>query len=116
INTLSISGDLFPFSPYTINDPKKMDDQTIVQMIRIGRNDVALNSLYRNFPMIRRIIRSRGGNIKDAEDIFQEALLILLKKVAQPEFHLTAKLSPYLYSVCNYLWNDHLKRKKPEIS
>lgn len=93
-----------------------MDDQTIVQMIRTRRNDMALNALYRNFPMIRRLIRSRGGNLKDAEDIFQEALLIFLKKAAQPEFQLTAKLSSYLYSVCGYLWNDHLKRQKPEIS
>jgi RNA polymerase sigma factor (sigma-70 family) len=92
-----------------------MDDKTIVQMIRTGRNDIALNALYRDFPVIRRLIRSRGGNIKDAEDIFQEALLILLKKAAQPEFELTAKLSTCLYSVCCFLWNDHLKRQKRQV-
>ncbi len=92
-----------------------MDDQTIVQMIRTGRNDIALNALYRNFPVIRRLIRSRGGNTKDAEDIFQETLLILIKKAAQPEFQLTAKLSTYLYSVCGYLWNDHLRRQKRQV-
>ncbi len=72
-----------------------MDDQPILDLIRTGRNDLALNALYRNFPAIRRLVRSRGGNTKDAEDIFQEALLILLKKIAQPEFQLTAKLSTY---------------------
>jgi RNA polymerase sigma factor (sigma-70 family) len=93
-----------------------MDDQPILELIRTGRNDLALNALYRNFPAIRRMIRARGGTYSDTEDIFQEALLILLKRAAQPEFQLTAKLSTYLYSVCTYLWNDHLKHQRPQVA
>jgi hypothetical protein len=49
-----------------------MDDQTILELIRTGKNDLALNALYRNFPAIRKLVRSCGGSTRDAEDIFQE--------------------------------------------
>lgn len=92
-----------------------MDDQSILQLIRTGKNDLALNALYRSFPAIRNLIRSKGGHRSDAEDIFQEALLILLRKAAQPDFQLTAKLSTYLYSVCRHLWNDTQRRRQPTV-
>ncbi|HEV3414175.1 MAG TPA: sigma-70 family RNA polymerase sigma factor [Puia sp.] len=92
-----------------------MDDQPILELIRTGKNDLALSVLYRNFPAIRKLVQTRGGSTRDAEDIFQEALLILLRKAADPRFQLTAKLSTYLYSVCRFLWNDQLRKRRPHI-
>ena len=105
-----------------------MDDQKIITLIRTGKNDQALNALYRHYPLMRKMIRSRGGTSNDAEDIFQEALIILVRKVkaagqttgsdqAKPaEFTLTAQLSTYLFSVCRYLWKDELKKRRHEVS
>jgi DNA-directed RNA polymerase specialized sigma24 family protein len=87
-----------------------MDDQKIIELLRTGESGLALNSLYKHFPMIRKLIRSKGGNTKDAEDIFQEALIILIRKAKDKDFKLTAQLSTYLFSVCRFLWNDQLKR------
>jgi RNA polymerase sigma factor (sigma-70 family) len=92
-----------------------MTDQRIIELIRAGKNDKALNALYQQFPMIRKLIRSKGGTRSDAEDVFQEALIVLLKKAASPDFQLTAKLSTYLYSVSRFLWNDQLKRRRPQV-
>ena len=92
-----------------------MTDQRIIELIRAGKNDKALNALYQQFPMIRKLIRSKGGTRSDAEDVFQEALIVLLKKAASPGFELTAKLSTYLYSVSRFLWNDQLKRRRPQV-
>jgi hypothetical protein len=47
--------------------------------------------------MIRKLIRSRGGDQKDAEDIFQEALIILIRKIKSPGFALTAQ--PGIYPI-----------------
>jgi RNA polymerase sigma factor (sigma-70 family) len=93
----------------------KMDDQTILELIRTGKNDLALNALYRNFPAIRKLVRSRGGNTRDAEDIFQEALIILIHKLKK-DFRLSAQLSTYLYGICRFLWNDHLRKQRPQVS
>ncbi|HET6996503.1 MAG TPA: sigma factor, partial [Chitinophagaceae bacterium] len=62
--------------------------------------------------MTRKIVVSNGGNAQDAEDIFQEALIIVCRKVKDPGFQLTAQLSTYLYSVSRFLWKDELRKRK----
>ena len=84
----------------------------IMTLIRTGENDKALDALYRFFPPARKMIRNNGGSRQDAEDVFQEALIIFCKKVRETEFTLTAKLSTYLFSVCRYLWKDELRKRK----
>src|SRR5690242_11422687 len=95
--------------------PPKMDDQTIIELIRTGNNDLALNVLYRNFPAIRKLVRSRGGSTRDAEDIFQEALIILIRQLKK-DFQLSAKLSTYLYGVCRRLWSEQLRKRLLQVS
>jgi RNA polymerase sigma factor (sigma-70 family) len=89
-----------------------MDDQKIIELIRSQKNDKALIALYKNFPMIRKMIRLKGGTAADAEDVFQEALIILCRKVKATDFTLTAQLSTYLFSVCRLLWKDEWKKRK----
>jgi RNA polymerase sigma factor (sigma-70 family) len=93
-----------------------MHDQKIVELIRSDNNHKALAALYKHFPMIRKMITSHGGNIQDAEDIFQEALIIFCRKVKEPGFQLTAQAGTYLFSVCRFLWKDELKKRKPVIT
>jgi len=92
-----------------------MDDQTIIELIRTGKNDLALNALYRNFPAIRKLVRSHGGSTRDAEDIFQEALIILIRQLKK-DFRLSAKLSTYLYGVCRRLWSEQLRKRRLQVS
>ncbi|MES2567291.1 MAG: sigma-70 family RNA polymerase sigma factor [Bacteroidota bacterium] len=88
-----------------------MTDDEIMAALKNKRNDKAFGALYKNFPVIKKMILSNSGLREDAEDIFQESLIILCSKVEQGNFILTSKLSTYLYSVCRYLWNDELKRR-----
>jgi len=89
-----------------------MEDQKIIELIRSQKNDQALLALYKNFPAVKKMIRSKGGLAADAEDIFQEALIILCRKIKDPGFVLTAQLSTYVFSVCRFLWKDELKKRK----
>lgn len=89
-----------------------MHDQQIIELIRSNRHDKAFLALYKNYPAVKKLILSKGGSSQDAEDIYQEALIILCRKVTDPSFTLTAKLSTYLYSVCRFLWKDELKKKQ----
>lgn len=88
-----------------------MTDQTIISLLRTDESDKALDALYRFFPPVRKMIRNGGGSRQDAEDIFQESLIIFCKKIRGADFELTAKLSTYLFSVCRYLWKDELKKR-----
>jgi RNA polymerase sigma factor (sigma-70 family) len=92
-----------------------MNDLRIIELLRTGQSDMALNTLYRHYPMIRKLVRSGNVTTKDAEDVFQETLLVLLRKAADPQFQLTSKLSTYLYSVARYIWNDQQKKQKPHL-
>lgn len=89
-----------------------MHDQKIIELIRTNKHDKAFLALYKNYPAVKKLILTKGGNAQDAEDVYQEALIILCRKVTDPSFMLTAKLSTYLYSVCRLLWKDELKRKQ----
>lgn len=90
-----------------------MDDRQIIQLIQSGQDDKALARLYQHLPAIRRMIRYHGGTRQQAEDIFQESLIILCRKAkAETAFTLSGGIYPYLYSVCRFLWSDQLKKTK----
>ena len=89
-----------------------MNDQKIVRYIQEGKQSKAFVRLYKGFPAINKLIQSKGGTKEEAEDIFQEALIVFYKKAKQKDFVLTSAISTYLYSVARYLWSDKLKSNK----
>jgi RNA polymerase sigma factor (sigma-70 family) len=89
-----------------------MEDQKIVKLIQLGKQDKAFLKLYKSYPKVHKLIISKGGSNEDAKDIFQEALIIFYEKARQKDFQLTAAISTYLYSVCRFLWKDQLVKKK----
>jgi RNA polymerase sigma factor (sigma-70 family) len=93
-----------------------MTDEKIIELIRTGGSDAALNDLYKHFPMMRKMILSHGGSSDDAKDVFQEALIVLIRKIRKGDFQLTSKLSTYLFSVCRFLWKDEWKKRKIPVA
>jgi DNA-directed RNA polymerase specialized sigma24 family protein len=87
-----------------------MSDQTTITFIRADKTDKTLDSLYSFFPAARKMILRNGGTGQDAEDIFQEALIVFCRRIEDPDFQLTSKPSTYLFSVCRFLWKDELKK------
>ena len=61
-------------------------------------------------------LRQHRGNAQDAEDYFQEALFVLVKKLRDPEFELTASCSTFLYTVVRNLWLYHQRKAGRVIS
>jgi RNA polymerase sigma factor (sigma-70 family) len=93
-----------------------MTDNQIIENIKNGKDQKAFLALYKYFPVIKKMILSKGGKIEDAQDIYQDSLIILHKKIMVGDFKLTAALSTYLYSVCRFLWKNELtKRNKNRI-
>lgn len=89
-----------------------MRDEAIISLITAGKADKALIYLYKQQPVIRKMITANGGTKEDAEDVFQEALIILCRRVREGNFVLTAKLTTYLFSVCRFVWKDEQRRRK----
>jgi len=88
-----------------------MDDNKIIQLLREGKRDKAFLKLYKGYPAVEKLIKSKGGLKHEAEDVFQEALIIFYNKALDPKFKLSASISTYVYSVSRFLWKDELIKK-----
>ena len=73
----------------------------------------ALTQLYRRaFPVARRYVQGRGGSAQDAQDVFQDALVIFYEKAMADTLALTAAPSTYLVSICQNLWRHEMQRRQ----
>jgi RNA polymerase sigma factor (sigma-70 family) len=87
-------------------------DHAIVEGLRLN-SDFIIKYVYKEFfPTIRFLVKSNTGFDEDAEDIFQEALFIVLKKLQNEDFELSSSFLTYLYSISRNLWLQKLKRKR----
>lgn len=72
----------------------------------------AFEELYaRYFKMAASFVQNNGGSGEDTKDVFQETLFVLVKKLRQPDFQLTAKLSTYTFSIVRHLWLKRLRQR-----
>lgn len=55
-------------------------------------------------------IVQNDGEVVDAEDIFQEAMVVLYEKAQSEEFRLSCKIGTYLFAVSKHLWYKKLKQ------
>ena len=86
-------------------------DDEIVAGIQKGVSG-AMESLYKiHFPMVLRLVLNNGGDMDDAKDVFQEAVIILYDKINAGSFELNSKLKTYLYSVSRNLWFKKLTKQ-----
>lgn len=92
-----------------------MTDQEVIKNIR-GGNERAYQHVYKHRQMILFMVYKRGGNLQDGEDVFQNMLLVFIKKVNAPEFTLTCKLSSFLYKIADYTWMKYLTKKDSRVS
>jgi len=57
-------------------------------------------------------IVQNGGEASDAEDVFQEAMVVLFEKAQAAEFRLTCKIGTYLFAVSKHLWYKKIKQNQ----
>lgn len=63
-----------------------------------------------NYPMIQAFILNNNGDIDEARDIFQEAMIVLFEKAKSEKFELHCQLKTYIYSICRRLWLKRLQQ------
>lgn len=87
-----------------------MSDDKIMVLFKNGKRDKAFRELYKLYPRIEKLIFSKGGTKADANDVFQEALIILNRNLEKSDFKLTFSFYTYLYSVSRFVWKDTQKQ------
>jgi len=90
---------------------KRLTDEEILSGLR-KRDNRVLQYIYKNtFNPVRQLVIHNTGSENDAEDIFQEGLIIVFKKLRdEKDFTLDASFGTYIYSICRLLWMKHLRQ------
>ena len=94
----------------------RFSDKELVEGIR-NRNNKVLVYIYQTyFPMICKHVMKNNGKQEDAEDIFQDSVIIVYEKLIKNELTLTCALKTYIFGICRNLWLQQLtKMKKIQI-
>jgi RNA polymerase sigma factor (sigma-70 family) len=99
----------------SISEVRNNENDLIIGLAR-GESS-AFKELYENeFHKIKDYITSNSGSKIDAQDIFQDGVVVLLEKVKTPGFEFTCKVGTYLYSCCRNIWLKQLRKSKKELS
>jgi len=64
------------------------------------------------FPIVRFFVIKNSGTDEDAKDVFQEAVILIYKRLRDGSLELTCAFKTYLYSVCRILWLRQLEKRK----
>jgi RNA polymerase sigma factor (sigma-70 family) len=98
-----------------IPDQDNKENDLIIGLA-IGESS-AFEELYDNeYHKISDYITNNSGSKIDAQDIFQDGVVVLLEKVKTPGFEFTCKIGTYLYSCCRNLWLKQLRKSNRTIS
>lgn len=89
-----------------------LKDHEIIEAIRAGDWSVLEHVYSSSFESIKYLVMRNGGTAQDADDIFQDAMVVLYEKLRMEEFELTCSFKTFLYSVARNLWLKQLNKRK----
>jgi RNA polymerase sigma factor (sigma-70 family) len=89
-----------------------IETDVLIDSLRKEDKKVLLEIYTNYFPQVRHHIMSNAGNLLDAEDIFQDALVLIYLKIRDNSLVLTSSFGTYLNSVARFLWLKELERKR----
>ncbi|MFQ5605801.1 MAG: RNA polymerase sigma factor [bacterium] len=91
---------------------KFFPEQQFINRIR-SRDRTVLGELFTRYQkLIFNYVTAHGGDQTDAEDVLQEAIIVLWQNVCSGRFEVKSKLSTYLLAVAKNKWRSELRRKK----
>ena len=86
-----------------------LPETTLLKQLKDEQN-TSFELLYRlYYPTVAVHVTRNSGSTADAEDIFQETIIVLLQQVRKPDFVLTASLKTYLFAIARNLWLNRLR-------
>ncbi len=86
-------------------------DEVLLKGLKERRTD-CIRQLYREFfPIAKSIVERNSGNYEDAEDVFQDSIVVLYQKISNGTIEIKCSLKTYFYSICRNIWRQRLDRK-----
>jgi len=87
------------------------DNSEIIKGIK-EHDAKVLNMIYRHmFPLIRQMVVKNQGTVEDIDDLYQDSMEVVYRKVSSGQLILHGRFSAYFLSVCRNIWFSELRRK-----
>lgn len=87
-------------------------DRRFIERIRLNDREVLGEIFLKYQGMVFNYVLKHGGKETDAEDILQEAIIVLWQKVNAGNFQLTSRLGTYLMGIAKNKWMAQLRKDK----
>jgi len=92
------------------------DDAKILDLMKKGDDDALVMIYQQNRKAIVSLVVKNNGSNDDAEDVLQDAVIILWERVRSGRFEYTAKLSTFLFAIAKNVWSRKRARKHREMA
>jgi RNA polymerase sigma factor (sigma-70 family) len=90
---------------------KKYSGEEIIQGI-CNRDEKIIYFVYEEYyKLIRQLVKTNNGSDTDADDVFQDAILVIYRKIKENKLNLYVAFGTYLYAVAKKIWQNELKRR-----
>lgn len=90
----------------------KYTDQEILKGINT-QNSAILTYLYQqNFRSVKKYIEDNSGSETDAEDVFQDALVVVYERIRKGDLILTCGFGTFLFAIAKTQWLGILRQRK----
>jgi len=86
--------------------------EAILEGLKTSDSNVLEYVYKKYFPIVRFFVIKNSGTDEDAKDVFQEAIILIFKRLKDGSLDLTCAFKTYLYSVCRILWLRQLEKRK----
>lgn len=86
--------------------------EAILEGLKTSDSNVLEYVYKKYFPIVRFFVIKNSGTDEDAKDVFQEAVILIYKRLKDGSLDLTCAFKTYLYSVCRILWLRQLEKRK----
>ena len=87
-----------------------MQHQKIRSLLQNNREAFFRGLYERSFPLVAKMIQRTGGNLNDAQDVFQDAMVVFYEKVKEEQLELKNTPNAYVLGIAKHLWYQKAKR------
>ncbi len=89
----------------------------VVQAIKNNKADKVLQFLYKNLqPKISKWIRTNNGSKEEAQDIFQDSILVFYSYVLKDKFNIEANIEAFIFKTAKNKWINYVKKEGKKTS
>jgi DNA-directed RNA polymerase specialized sigma24 family protein len=84
-------------------------DHDLLQGLKT-QNEKAIYEVYTSYyPSVEKYVVMNSGGAQDAEDVFQDSVMVLLNYVAKENFILTCSIKTLVFAIARRLWLKQLR-------